>query len=134
MPLDSLADLFVNRGLEHTPQEVVALDECWLYAWVCSAWKSDDPSDSCRYMLVYRSLYVKDTAPMYAPVSRLLLESERVDLLIRTVVEDDNMVFGRGEWMLVRLCTADFKPKLSDEKIRQIIRQASVSSELMIRP
>lgn len=131
MPLDTLADLFAIRGLEHTPQEVVAADECWLYAWICKAWVAGDPEDHCHYMLVYRSPYVKDTAPMYGPVRDLLLESERVDLLLRETREDENMVWHQGEWILVRLCAADFRPKLTDEQIRQVIRSA-MSSELVI--
>lgn len=53
-----------------------------------------------RYISVYRSVWVKDADTMYEPVAQALRGAE---LIAKETVQDEDMIFGRAEWLLYKL-------------------------------
>lgn len=52
------------------------------------------------YMVVYRSLLVKDSDKLFGPVADRLREAK---LVLSQEVEDDDMIFGRALWQMYLL-------------------------------
>lgn len=75
-------------------------------------------------MLVYRSPLVKDVTAMHGPVSQAILEAERVDFMWRRSVDDVDMMFGRGDFLLLRLSDLDNAPTVDPDEVRAVIDQA----------
>lgn len=53
-----------------------------------------------QYISVYRSLLVRDSDPIYGPVAGRLRGAK---LIIRHTQADEDMMFGRAEWLLYKL-------------------------------
>lgn len=54
-----------------------------------------------KYMSVYRSLWVRDTDPVYEPVAHRLRTARLITH--EKSIEDEDMMFGRAEWLLYQL-------------------------------
>ncbi|AGK86032.1 hypothetical protein Chy4_0070 [Mycobacterium phage Chy4] len=101
MPLTSLVGQF--EGVVYTQPEKLVERHGWLEAWKCQAWMEDDPSQVVTMLLAYRSPLCRDTKPMYRPVAEEILKADQVDVLARGFRHDDNMMHGRGEFLVARL-------------------------------
>lgn len=75
----------------------------WLFAKTCSLLGGTG-------LIVYRSVLVRDTDPVYAPVAEFLSKC-RVEILAQKVFPDPSMMFGQGEFTAYLLITA---PSSSD--------------------
>lgn len=62
----------------------------WLFANTCNLLGHTG-------LFVYRSVFLRVTDAMFAPVKKVL-DSDRVEIVVQEEVEDAMMMFGRGEW------------------------------------
>lgn len=124
MPLTLLAKLFAE--VDHTEPEVVVDEPTLLFAQKCESWWRTGDGERVTVLLVYRSTMVKDTKLIYRPVADLLLDHKNLDVLARGTIEDPEMVYGRGEYIVTRMTNADEWPEgvASLGEIRAIIDAA----------
>ncbi|ANT42264.1 hypothetical protein SEA_KOKO_78 [Mycobacterium phage Koko] len=121
MPLNTLGKLF--PGFDCAKQEVLVDEPAWLYAWRMEGWRRDLPSIRATYLLVYRSPLVKCTDHEYQPIRDVMLGPDRMDVLGEGTLEDPNMMFGEGEYILHRLAPVGFKSMYTTNEIRSIIAE-----------
>ncbi|QGH80636.1 hypothetical protein SEA_RAHALELUJAH_76 [Mycobacterium phage Rahalelujah] len=102
MPLTRLHSMFDQ--IAHSRPEILVDDPSWLFAQRCeSRWSGVGlETDPVTALLVYRSVMVRDTSEMYAPVANVLLGAARVEVLGQGFIDDDQMMRGRGEWLVIR--------------------------------
>lgn len=108
-------------GLEQTEITTVVDEPCWLTAWTCEVWPSGDRSRVSAYLMVYRSVLVKDTSSMYEPVADLLLGAERAEVLRTADCDDESMMFGQSEALLIRLSRHGANPPYTAAEVKLII-------------
>lgn len=70
--------------------EVVADEECWLFAYI---------QDTLLH--VYRSIQLPEDDPDYLPVRDLIRRG--AELVKQVTVRDDNMMMGRAYWSIFRM-------------------------------
>lgn len=125
MPLNQIiTNLF--DGVEHSPTEVVAYDPRWLFAQRCEVWMEATPEEVASILLVYRSVLIEDTDEIYLPIKDLLVEQDIMDVLSHGVRDDDEMMFNKAEYLIVRLRSSetniDNAPSVED--IRTVLAEA----------
>lgn len=82
----------MELSLPKEQQVCVVSQPGWLEVWRCDCW-----------LIVYRSPLVRDTDPMYQPVAEVLIGSGGYKIAYTDVRDDENMMFGRGEFALIKL-------------------------------
>lgn len=98
-PLAQLVpDLVPGLALVTDP-EVVAYSPSMLLAHCCTVNAEHDAA--AKIMLVYRSVLVKDTSTLYHPVAQRILTSPNIDILLEASVEDEGMMFGQAEVLII---------------------------------
>lgn len=81
--------------LEKLDSEVVVRPG-WLEAWHCVCGNE-------RFLVVTRSVLVKQTSEMFAPVAKLILECEQAEIVFDEVIEMPSMMFGKAQILVMSL-------------------------------
>lgn len=110
-------------GLEQTEIETWIDEAGFLTVWVCDVWPGDEPARSSTYMLVYRSLLVEDTSPIYKPVYDKILAADHSELLREARCDDETMWYGSAKALLIRLHSEGANPPYKASDIRWVIDQ-----------
>lgn len=112
MPLARLHKAYAEVT-QYTEPEVLVSDPGWLFAQKCEArWLLDGAyTDPVTLLLVYRSVMVRDSSRMYAPVADHILKARRVEVFSRGFLEDLGMMRGRGEYFVARMTDQPEFPK-----------------------
>ncbi|AHG23860.1 hypothetical protein CH25_gp26 [Mycobacterium phage EagleEye] len=126
MPLSRLCSLI--EDVAHTAPEILVDDPGWLFAQRCEArWTGQHDQSPVELLLVYRSVMVRDTSSMYAPIASALLAATRVETLGGGFFSDPDMMRGRGQWLLVRMTNKTSFPEgsIPVERLREIISSSA---------
>lgn len=110
-------------GMEQADIETVVEKAGWLSVWECEAWPEDDKSRSATYLMVYRSTLVKDTSPIYREVAAKILAAGHSEILRAALCEDETLMFGSAEALLIRLHDEGANPPYKAEDIKWLIDQ-----------
>ncbi|QGH79750.1 hypothetical protein SEA_ANON_79 [Gordonia phage Anon] len=123
MPITRLMSRFA--GIQHDAEQVVAEEDGFLFAQKCRVWHIDEPDNAVELLLVYRSLIVEEFDEVYAPVSALKLNAEKITTLFEHEQEDVELMFGTGVLTLFSLSAASLRLAQSPESnVRQILAQS----------
>ncbi|QFG12575.1 hypothetical protein PBI_TOAKA_76 [Mycobacterium phage Toaka] len=103
MPLTQLGKMF--EEIAHTTPEVISNDPGWLFVQRCeSRWAVGGYDDTpVTALLVYKSVMVRDSWDMYAPVRDMLMGARKMDVLAHGYLDDDQMMRRKGEYLVARL-------------------------------
>ncbi|QBJ04877.1 hypothetical protein SEA_ELEPHANTOON_76 [Mycobacterium phage Elephantoon] len=130
MPLTRLHQMFDQ--IAHDTPQVLVNDPGWLFAQRCeSRWSGIGyETDPVTSLLVYRSVMVRDSWDMYAPVAEILLGAARVEVLGQGFIEDDQMMRGKGEWLVLRTTNMPSFPEgpYTLEQIRATIQSSAAAA------
>lgn len=85
--------------MHHHLEEVVVLT--LIPAWLLAEFYKKK-GHKLPFLRVFRSLALPHSDPDYAPV-REFLESNEHEVLVSEIVEDDKMMFGRGEYTIYQI-------------------------------
>ena len=109
--------------------EVIIYQKGFIEAYACEVWTEGRPDQKVTLLSVYRARTIKDTHRVFAPVRAKMLEAETLEVLYTEVVEDDEMMWKEGHYMLVRLAPEGFEPKYSAEEVRSRLETAALLGE-----
>ncbi|AMS01062.1 hypothetical protein SEA_ARCHERNM_68 [Mycobacterium phage ArcherNM] len=124
MALSRITALFPE--VVSNPVETIVLEPLWLYAQKCEVWwQGLEHLDPVTILLTYRSPLVKDTSKMYRPVSKLILESKRFEVISAGSQVDSTWWGEKGEFMVARMTQASEFPggPLDMTQVRDTINQ-----------
>lgn len=90
----------------------------WLYAQTCILF-------GIPALLIYSSPVVREDDESYKPILDLLSDSHS-ELLVKEMVKDKDMMFGRAEWSVYLLHDRDIVPV--DQPVHDLFASASVTA------
>ncbi|AHJ86687.1 hypothetical protein CRB1_76 [Mycobacterium phage CRB1] len=125
MALSHIATLFPE--VVHTPVQTLVNDPEFMYAQRCETWwQGQEHLDPVTVLLVYRSPLVKDTGKFYRPISKMILEAGKFEVIGSGNRVDKNLWGERGDFMVARLTQASEFPggPLDKGQIQQIMSEA----------
>ncbi|QBJ01158.1 hypothetical protein PBI_ARISSANAE_73 [Mycobacterium phage Arissanae] len=130
MPLTKLGKMF-EEVVNSTPETVIH-DPGWIFAQRCeSRWiteGSDQTPVDC--LLVYKSVMVRDSWDMYAPIREIICGARCMEVLGQGFVDDPEMMRGVGEFMVLRLTHEESFPEgpLTTEQLKNMISAAAAKA------
>ncbi|ASR86525.1 hypothetical protein SEA_CHANGELING_73 [Mycobacterium phage Changeling] len=109
MALSRITALFPE--VVSNPVETIVLEPLWLYAQKCEVWwRGFEHLDPVTVLMTYRSPLVKDTSKMYRPISKMILESKRFEVITAGSQVDSTWWGEAGEFMVARMTQASEFP------------------------
>lgn len=106
-------------------------DPEFMYAQRCETWwQGQEHLDPVTVLLVYRSPLVKDTGKFYRPISKLILEAGKFEVIGSGSHCNPNYWGNCGDFMVARLTQASEFPKgpLDRNQILQTMSQAAAEA------
>ncbi|BBC43896.1 hypothetical protein [Mycobacterium phage GS4E] len=129
MALSHIATVFPE--VVHTPVETLVNDPEFMYAQRCETWwQGQEHLDPVTVLLVYRSPLVKDTGKFYRPISKMILEAGKFEVIGSGSHCNPKYWGNCGEFMVARLTQEDAFPggPLEMDEVRKIMSQAAAEA------
>ncbi|AHG24296.1 hypothetical protein KIY80_gp72 [Mycobacterium phage Benvolio] len=129
MALSHIATLFPE--VVHTPVETLVNDPEFIYAQRCETWwRGKEHLAPVTVLLVYRSPLVKDTGKFYRPISKMILESNRFEVIGSGSRVDKNYWGNRGDFMVAKMTQASEFPggPLDNDEMQRILSVATAEA------